>query len=92
MGEGGLGDAVEVQEVTGAEGAFPCGTGARQGTLQALSSCTTAQCLIHSKVQPRIHQPSIPGQEVLCPAPRLMYSQTRQMAGAEPSLCPQGGK
>lgn len=37
------------------------------------------------------HQPRIPSREVLCPAPRLMYSQTSQMAGAEPSLCLQGG-
>lgn len=37
------------------------------------------------------HQPRIPSRKVLCLAPRLMYSQTSQMAGAEPSLCLQGG-
>lgn len=37
------------------------------------------------------HRPRTPSGKMLCPALRLMYSQTSQTAGAELSLCPHGG-
>lgn len=45
MGEGGPGDAVEVQEVTRSRGCLSLQVGSGLGNLQALPSCTTGPLL-----------------------------------------------
>lgn len=38
------------------------------------------------------HQPRVHWHEMLCPEPKQMHGWERPVAGAEPCLCPQGGK